>query len=126
MFHCLEVNPQAQNCSEKSRSKLNLKDQERIDWSLGRAGEQLQILQDSDVVIVDPPRKGLEDPFLKVLKLPGKAKKLVYISCHWNSFQRDSEALLEAGWRLQSAEGYLFFPGTNHVETLAIFERRID
>ena len=37
----------------------------------------------------------------------------------------DTDVLLAAGWRLVSAEAFLFFPGTDSIETLAVFERDI-
>jgi tRNA/tmRNA/rRNA uracil-C5-methylase (TrmA/RlmC/RlmD family) len=51
--------------------------------------------------------------------------KLVYLSCGLDSFLRDVEALLASGrWRLSALEPYAFFPFTQHVETLALLERR--
>jgi len=73
----------------------------------------------TDLIIVDPPRKGLEAAILKQLD----ASRLIYVSCGFESFKRDAEQLISLGWRLHEASGYLLFPGTNHVETLALFER---
>jgi 23S rRNA (uracil1939-C5)-methyltransferase len=72
-----------------------------------------------DLIIVDPPRKGLDPEMIPKLD----ASRLIYISCGFESFQRDAQALLSLGWKIREAEGYLFFPGTNHVETLALFEK---
>ncbi|HSX10366.1 MAG TPA: methyltransferase [Chlamydiales bacterium] len=72
-----------------------------------------------DLIIVDPPRKGLDPELLPRLSAP----QLIYISCSFESFKRDYHQLLAHGWRLKDAAGYLLFPGTNHVETLALFEK---
>ena len=50
---------------------------------------------------------------------------LVYVSCGFDALARDCEKLLSsrAGWKLESATGYLLFPGSNHVETLCVFKR---
>ncbi|MBS0624669.1 MAG: class I SAM-dependent RNA methyltransferase [Verrucomicrobia bacterium] len=74
-----------------------------------------------DVAIVDPPRKGLGPTLLKKLS-QAKKLRLIYISCGFESFQRDCLELTAAGWSLKQAEGFLLFPGTNHVETAALFE----
>ena len=51
---------------------------------------------------------------------------LIYVSCGFDALARDCDRLLKgnAGWKLESATGYVLFPGSNHVETLAIFKRR--
>jgi 23S rRNA (uracil1939-C5)-methyltransferase len=103
----------------------------------------------ADVLIVDPPRKGLEDEVLEELCKPINKKQdpvessdllsisdelvnwtndattLIYVSCGFDALARDCETLLSsrAGWALESATGYVLFPGSNHVETLCIFKR---
>jgi 23S rRNA (uracil1939-C5)-methyltransferase len=74
------------------------------------------------VVIVDPPRKGLEPELLAALSraLP---ELLIYVSCGLASFSRDVEALVSAGLALESATAYDLFPYTPHIETLACFRR---
>jgi tRNA/tmRNA/rRNA uracil-C5-methylase (TrmA/RlmC/RlmD family) len=53
----------------------------------------------------------------------GSVKRLVYLSCGFDALRSDADALLAAGWRVCSAQGFLFFPGTDTIETLAVFER---
>lgn len=72
-----------------------------------------------DLIIVDPPRKGLDPTLHKNLS----ASRLIYISCGFESFKRDSQELISSGWKLKEASGYLLFPGTNHVEILSLFEK---
>jgi tRNA/tmRNA/rRNA uracil-C5-methylase (TrmA/RlmC/RlmD family) len=74
-----------------------------------------------DTYIVDPPRKGLDPILLQKLSL--ERGKLIYVSCGFNSFKRDALALLAKGWEMKEANGYLLFPGTNHVEILALLEK---
>ena len=51
-------------------------------------------------------------------------KLLTYISCGFDAFQRDADALLDSGkWRIYHAEGHLLFPGSDAIETLAFFAR---
>ena len=76
----------------------------------------------AEVILVDPPRKGLEEPVMKSLCASSNAKLLVYVSCGFEAFQRDCSALLESGhWKLDHAEGHLLFPGSDAIETLAFF-----
>ena len=85
-------------------------------------------LSKSDILVVDPPRKGLEEPVLAALvdkwtkQLP---RLVVYVSCGFDAFQRDCNAMLESGrWTLEHAEGHLLFPGSDAIETLAFFVRK--
>ena len=50
---------------------------------------------------------------------------LIYVSCGFDALARDTDAILaaNAGWKLVSATGYVLFPGSNHLETVAIFRR---
>ncbi|CAI5491093.1 unnamed protein product, partial [Closterium sp. Naga37s-1] len=50
------------------------------------------------------------------------ALTLVYISCGWDAFQRDCDKLTQDGlFHLSHASAFNFFPGTNSIETLAVF-----
>lgn len=81
--------------------------------------EELTELPDVDTLIVDPPRKGLQGKFPSIPSL----QRIIYISCHFPSFKMDAEELQKKGFVLKKAEGYLFFPGSNHIEILGIFEK---
>lgn len=84
-------------------------------------GAQEADLSGSTLLIVDPPRKGLDPLLLKKLCL--HSGRLIYVSCGFDSFKKDATALIASGWKIQEAQGYLLFPGTNHVETLCLFEK---
>ena len=89
-------------------------------YFVGPVKEFNYLLNDADTIIVDPPRKGLDPVLLKGLK-EAKGKKLIYVSCGYESFEKDAISLIEDGYLLTYAKTYLLFPGTNHIETLAIF-----
>jgi 23S rRNA (uracil1939-C5)-methyltransferase len=103
----------------------------------------------AQVLIVDPPRKGLEEQVLVELAKPhdpdqpyvesatflpmdddkmnwcNDVRLLIYVSCGFEALARDLDKLLSGpgGWLLESATGYVLFPGSDHVETLAILRR---
>lgn len=120
---CGEVNPHASYCFERSRERLPSEIASRITWQQGKASAQAVLLEGADIAIVDPPRQGLEPVIIKLLNSESSVRQLIYVSCGWQSFQRDAERLLADGWKLKAAEGYLFFPGSDHIETLAVFEK---
>mmetsp|Transcript_18153 Transcript_18153/g.51959 ORF Transcript_18153/g.51959 Transcript_18153/m.51959 type:complete len:637 (-) Transcript_18153:66-1976(-) len=124
----------------------------KVSYLVASAAEALHKGQalGADVLIVDPPRKGLEDEVLVQLCKPpnpnqdytedptyltaprhtinwaNDVRKLIYVSCGFDALARDSDRLLSSGgggWKLEGATGYVLFPGSNHVETVAIFNR---
>lgn len=120
---CCEINPYSQTAFEKSREKLPPFIAERISFQTGKAGEFASLMSDANVVIADPPRKGLDMALIKTLKQTQEVQQFIYVSCNWNSFQKDYEELKRSGWAITFAEAYLFFPGTNHLEILAVLEK---
>ncbi|PHK49519.1 23S rRNA (uracil(1939)-C(5))-methyltransferase RlmD [Staphylococcus edaphicus] len=74
-----------------------------------------------DVVMVDPPRKGCDETFLKTL-LELNPQRIVYISCNPSTQQRDAQ-LLAQQYQLTQITPVDMFPHTTHVETVAQFER---
>jgi 23S rRNA (uracil1939-C5)-methyltransferase len=73
-------------------------------------------------VIVDPPRTGMsKDATAGVIRL--NAARLVYVSCDIATLARDARLLLDAGYRIISAQAFDLFPNTAHVETVIAFAR---
>jgi tRNA/tmRNA/rRNA uracil-C5-methylase (TrmA/RlmC/RlmD family) len=85
------------------------------------AASAVGALAGAEVVIADPPRKGL-DPALVAALAAAPPGQLVYVGCDLDSFERDA-ARLTAGGGLRLAELVAcdLFPNTDHVETLARF-----
>ena len=81
-------------------------------------------LDQADFVIVDPPRKGLDRSVVDGLCNHHRPRHLVYVSCGFDAFVRDHQALVQTGrWKLVQAEGHILFPGSDAIETLAFFRR---
>jgi tRNA/tmRNA/rRNA uracil-C5-methylase (TrmA/RlmC/RlmD family) len=76
----------------------------------------------SEIIIVDPPRKGLDEIVLNEV-CNCDSRLLIYVSCGFDAFQRDCEALLSSSWKLDKAEGHLLFPGSDAIESLAFFTK---
>jgi 23S rRNA (uracil1939-C5)-methyltransferase len=90
----------------------------------GPAANHLAAIDDADVVVCDPPRRGLEPPLLaRLVETP--PPRLAYVSCSLDAFLDEARALLRAGRvRLAALVPFALFPFTEHVETVALFERR--
>ncbi len=70
-----------------------------------------------DIVVVNPPRKGLSDGTRKLL-VALDAETLIYVSCGPESLGRDLVALAARGWNPDVIEPFDLMPGTAQIETL--------
>jgi 23S rRNA (uracil1939-C5)-methyltransferase len=95
----------------------------RVSVLPGPAVTALDALPGADVVIVDPPRKGLDELLARHLAAQ-PPRRLLYVSCDVGSLLRDAAWLLAPGHlRLAALTAFNLLPYTEHVETLARFER---
>lgn len=76
-----------------------------------------------DIVIVNPPRPGLDPHALKHL-LELKAGKVIYVSCNPITQASDIAELTKSGhYKLQAIQSVDQFPQTAHIENIAILVR---
>ena len=75
-----------------------------------------------DVVMVDPPRKGLDKHSVEnILKI--RPKRMVYISCNPATLVRDLR-LLEDEYLVEEIRPVDMFPFTRHVECVVLLSRK--
>jgi 23S rRNA (uracil1939-C5)-methyltransferase len=72
-----------------------------------------------DVVLIDPPRPGLDAQALQSL-IEMKPKKIIYISCNPTTQVQNISQLIEAGYRLHKVQPMDQFPQTIHIENIAL------
>ena len=75
-----------------------------------------------DVIVVDPPRKGVSRDVIDAIEAMSPAR-VVYVSCDAATLARDVKLLTAAGYRLQRAEAVDLFPRCAHVESVALLEK---
>lgn len=75
-----------------------------------------------DVVIVDPPRRGLDGNTIQTL-LALEPKKIIYISCNPATMVRDMK-LFEEKFDIGEIQPVDMFPFTSHVECVALMGRK--
>ncbi len=74
-----------------------------------------------DVVILDPPRAGAAAAMRALLLT--RPRLIVYVSCNPRTLGRDLETARKAGYTLVRLTAVDMFPGTEHLEALAVLER---
>jgi 23S rRNA (uracil1939-C5)-methyltransferase len=99
---------------------------EKAEFIQGRAElalpEMLKKGLQPDVVVVDPPRKGLEEALTKALTA-ARPPRIVYVSCDPGTLTRDLKRLREGGYALEKVQPVDMFPWTSHVECVALMSR---
>lgn len=75
-----------------------------------------------DVVVVDPPRKGLSPDVIEAVDTMSP-RRIVYVSCDPATLARDVKRFAEVGYTLKSADAADLFPRCHHVESVVVLER---
>lgn len=75
-----------------------------------------------DVIVLDPPRAGMHEDFVRYLPKFG-AKKIVYVSCNPTTQARDLKILFAKGYKLTKATMVDMFPHTPHIESVVVLEK---
>lgn len=76
-----------------------------------------------DVIVVDPPRKGLDASVVKKIAAMRPAR-VVYVSCDPATMARDAKLLCADGYTLTRAVPVDLFPRTHHVETCVLLSHK--
>ena len=75
-----------------------------------------------EIVIVDPPRAGLDIRALESLLAQNPAR-LAYVSCDPSTLARDAARLISGGYRLVQVTPFDLFPQTYSIESISVFEK---
>ena len=94
---------------------------ENAEFFCGDAGKAaLKLEQEGirpDVVVVDPPRKGLNADTIEALSRMSP-RRIVYVSCDPATLARDVALLKNHGYKLKNAQAADLFPRCSHVESI--------
>ena len=86
------------------------------------AKEILKEVRKDDIIIVDPPRKGLDRKLVEGL-IQREVKNIVYVSCNANTLARDYNIFKENGYILREISCVDMFPNTIHVECVVLLSK---
>lgn len=113
----IELNKQAVG-DAKENAKINSVN--NIEFYAGDVGKIINNQIKADVIVVDPPRSGL-DKRTKDILLKIKANKIVYVSCNPLTLARDIKEL-DTGYMLEDITLVDMFPNTHHVESVCVLK----
>lgn len=115
----VEVVPSAVKAAKKNAKKNGIPS---ADYYLGKSENLFeQISQTADVLLVDPPRAGLDKKLIRDI-LKHEPKRIVYVSCNPASLARDL-FLLKEKYDLNRLAAVDMFPRTGHVECVVLMSK---
>ncbi len=119
----VEVIPQAVEDAKDNAKRNRI---ENAEFFCGDAGQAALELERQgirpDVVVVDPPRKGLNGDTIQALARMAP-RRIVYVSCDPATLARDVALLKETGYVLNAAKAADLFPRCAHVETVVLLSK---
>ncbi|WP_027107929.1 23S rRNA (uracil(1939)-C(5))-methyltransferase RlmD [Lacticigenium naphthae] len=111
---------------EDAKKNAELNEVENVTYQKGSAEEVMlewsKEGKSADLVVVDPPRKGLDPQFIEST-LALKPEKFIYVSCNPATLARDLKYLVEGGYTVEKVQPVDMFPQTTHVETVVLMSR---
>ena len=120
----IEVVPSAAKNAEIN-AKIN--GIENAEFLAGDAAEEFSRVKDRvgniDVLIVDPPRKGLDEKVIRDIAAAG-VKKIGYVSCDPATLARDIALFYERGYTAEKIQPVDMFPQTTHIENVTVLYRK--
>jgi len=118
-----EVSPQSLQGMVLGLADLDPASRAKVKVVPGPAAMALEAMSGANVVIADPPRKGLDRELLERLG-EQPPERFIYVSCGLESLLEDTARLTSSGkLRLGNLTAFNLMPFTEHVETVACFER---
>ena len=118
--YCKEVLGIEINKSSIENANINkkLNNVENISFIEADVSKVLSMKYKADIIIVDPPRSGLNKNTIETL-IKINPKKIVYVSCDPITLSRDIN-LLKNNYTLKDIKLFDMFPETYHVESVAV------
>ena len=111
----IESNPHA---VAEAMQNITQNNKDNIEVLQGSVHQHLQNVEAIDVIIVDPPRSGM-DQKTKDLILEANATHIVYVSCEPSTLARDLLDFKET-YQIEKTQSFDMFSQTYHVESIVL------
>ncbi len=116
-IYAIEVNEEAIEKGKLSAAQNSI---DNITFIQGKSEDKIKDIKEKpDLVIVDPPRKGLDEELIKEI-IHSETKHIIYVSCKPSTLARDLKLFTDNGYKVEELECYDMFPNTGHVETVTL------
>ncbi len=121
----IELNPHACFDAESNKALNQFTHLEILCGDVGKKLGELRALPDfipPDLIVVDPPRTGLDVTALSHLKAL-QTEEILYISCNHETQAANIREMCTMGYRLACIQPVDQFPHTPHIENIALLKR---
>lgn len=123
----VEIIPEAVKDAEYNAQLNEIENARFICADAAKAAEELAKKNiKTDVVIVDPPRKGCSAEIIYTIAKRFSPERVVYVSCDPATLARDIKIFTELGYKLSEYTPCDLFPRTSHVETVALLKKVVE
>ncbi len=99
---------------------------ENVAFAKGEVSKVLPYIYDKnitpDVVIIDPPRSGIDDKTLDVLTRK-VINKIIYVSCNPSTLAKNLKVLSKK-YKVASITPFDMFPHTSHIESITVLHKK--
>lgn len=121
-----EIVPEAIENAKENAARNGIQNAEFLCADAARAAQELAARGlRPDAVVVDPPRKGMDEDAIRAV-CSMSPDRVVYVSCNPATLARDIQRFGELGYALEKVTAVDMFPRTCHVETAALLSLRKD
>ena len=105
-----------------AKSNADINNVENIKFICGRVEDYIDRFNNIDLIIVDPPRSGLDKKTIDNVKRIN-SKEIIYVSCDPMTLVRDLKEL-EEDYLIKEITPVDMFPNTHHVECVSVLHRK--
>ena len=117
----VEIVPQA---VENARANAKLNKIDNAEFFVGAAEDvYIEKKLPADVVVVDPPRKGLDEELVNTIAKMGP-ERIVYVSCDPATLARDCRRFADNGYKVEKVQPVDMFGHSGHVETVVLLSQQ--
>ncbi|MGC8942393.1 MAG: 23S rRNA (uracil(1939)-C(5))-methyltransferase RlmD [Sulfurihydrogenibium sp.] len=76
-----------------------------------------------DLIVLDPPRSGLNKKIIKEIASMPTVKKVIYVSCNPSTLARDLKDFKDLGFKINKVSMIDMFPQTHHIESISVLSK---
>lgn len=105
-----------------AKRNADINDVKNIKFICGRVEDYIDRFSNIDLIVVDPPRKGLDKKTINNIKRINP-KEIMYVSCDPMTLIRDLKEL-EKEYLIKEITPVDMFPNTHHVESVILLQRK--
>ncbi|MGJ7045255.1 23S rRNA (uracil(1939)-C(5))-methyltransferase RlmD [Thermoanaerobacterium thermosulfurigenes] len=113
-----------EEAADAARENARLNGLNNIQFIAGDVAQRIKEINDKpDVVVLDPPRPGVNPKaVMDIIKL--NPEKIIYVSCNPVSLVRDLKMLIQRQYKVEKVKCVDMFPHTHHVETVVLLTNK--